>query len=142
METQASVAVPEENGVCCALAHAKRLMRVSVFLATVGNTQAMVAFYSVTQEYQCTGCMTVYTSAQGPANMRALLVKVLKCQAHKLNVVTKRVGGAFGCKITRYISPLPSFLALFFVEGVVRLVRLYAKASVRGKYPCRVSAVL
>jgi CO/xanthine dehydrogenase Mo-binding subunit len=45
--------------------------------------------------------MTVYSSAQGPANLRALLGKVLKCPAHKLNVVTKRVGGAFGCKITR-----------------------------------------
>eukprot|EP01134_Creolimax_fragrantissima_P005796 CFRG5796T1 len=47
------------------------------------------------------GKMTLLASAQGPAQLRKLVANLLQCNSNMVTVVGKRMGGAFGSKITR-----------------------------------------
>ena len=58
------------------------------------------------------GGMTLYTSSQNPTEAQKLVAKVLGIPMHKVNVITRRMGGGFGGKET-HGSPWSCIAAVF-----------------------------
>ncbi len=58
------------------------------------------------------GGMTIYTSSQNPTEAQKLVAEVLGISMHKVNVITRRMGGGFGGKET-HGSPWSCIAAVF-----------------------------
>ncbi len=69
------------------------------------NTGGQEHWYLETQSALCIpdeeGRMTVYASSQNPAETQAIVSEILGVSRHKVTVVVKRMGGAFGGKETQ-----------------------------------------
>ncbi|XP_026467617.1 xanthine dehydrogenase-like [Ctenocephalides felis] len=85
--------------------------------------------YHFTMETQTVICvptedgMDVYPSSQGPDNIQIAISQVIKMKEHKINVKTRRAGGAFGSKISRnnQVSAACA-VAAFLLNTPVRMV--------------------
>ena len=58
------------------------------------------------------GRINVWTSTQGPYEVRATLAAVLQIPMSRLRIIPMELGGGFGAKLRLCLEPYPVFLAL------------------------------
>jgi len=57
------------------------------------------------------GHVTIWTSTQGPFNIRALTAAILRMPESQIKVIPLEIGGGFGAKGTSYLDPVVTVLA-------------------------------